>query len=260
MKEIKGVLLDIDGVLYSGDNSVPGASDTICFLEENDIQFRCLSNTTRKSRASISKRLKSYGLCIPEEYIITPASVVVSLLKKSGIRRCFFLTCGDVLDDLLEDGITGSEHDAQAVVVGDAGENFNYESMNKAFRLIDGGASFYALEKDRYWMDNDGLSLSAGPFVYGLEYATGRSACLVGKPSAAFFEKALDSMNIDPSGAVMVGDDINSDVGGSQNAGIKGVLVRTGKFDEKKLVESGVKPYRVIDSVAGLPDIICSST
>ena len=257
MEEIKGVLLDIDGVLYTGENPVPGAADTIRFLEENEIPFRCLSNTTRKSGASISKRLKSYGLCIPEEYIFTPASVVVSLLKENGIRRCFFLTCGDVLDDLLKDGIAVSDLEAQAVVVGDAGENFNYESMNKAFRLINGGALFYALEKDRFWMDNDGLSLSAGPFVYGLEYATGISARLVGKPSAAFFEMALDSMNIDPSGAVMVGDDLNSDIGGSRNAGMRGVLVRTGKFDENRLKESGITPYRVIDSISDLPGIIC---
>lgn len=259
METIKGVLLDIDGVLYTGDCPVPGAAKAIRFLEENEIPFRCVSNTTRKSRASISERLKGYGLEIPEEYIFTPAASVVSILKENNIRKCFLLTCGDVGNDILKDGITESGSDAGAVVIGDAGDNFDYSSLNTAFRLLNGGALFYALEKDRYWMDSDGLSLSAGPFVYGLEYATGRSACLVGKPSSAFFEKALESMNVNAPEAVMVGDDINSDVGGAQSAGIRGILVRTGKFSEKRLNESEIVPCRVIDSVGDLPELIGGS-
>ena len=131
--------------------------------------------------------------------------------------------------------------------------------MNQAFRLINEGAEFYALEKDRYWMDRDGLSLSAGPFVLGLEYATGRSAILVGKPSPSFFTKALESMNVKAPDAIMIGDDINSDVGGAQNIGFRGILVRTGKFSEEKLNKSGIIPYRIIDSIGVLPEIIGNS-
>lgn len=259
MDKIKGVLLDIDGVLYTGDTPVPGAGETIAFLTKNEIPFRCVSNTTRKSTATISKRLKSYGLDVPAEHIFTPATAVVSMLKENDVRNCFLLTCGDVHEDILKDSITESGFKAGAVVIGDAGDNFDYCSMNQAFRLLNEGASFYALEKDRYWMDTDGLSLSAGPFVCGLEYATGRSALLVGKPSPAFFNKALGSMKIDASEAVMVGDDINSDVGGAQSAGMRGVLVRTGKFSEKRLKESGIVPYKIIDSIRDLPVIIGNS-
>ena len=259
MDKINGVLLDIDGVLYTGDAPVPGASYSIEFLKENNIPFRCVSNTTRKSKESISKKLKSYGFDIPEGDIFTPASVIVSILKENNVKNCFLLTWGDVLQDILKEGIIEGIADAGAVIVGDAGDNFDYSSMNKAFRLINEGAEFYALEKDRYWMDNDGLSLSAGPFVYGLEYATGRSALLVGKPSPSFFKKALESMNVEASEAIMVGDDINSDVGGAQNAGVRGILVRTGKFSEERLKKSGIVPYRIIDSIGSLPEIIGSS-
>lgn len=256
MGKIKGVLLDIDGVLYTGDFPVPGAAQVIEFLGDNDIPFRCLSNTTRKSRESISKRLEGYGIDVPKELIFTPAAAVVPLLKENDIEKCFLLTCGDVSDDILEGGVTESRDGAEAVIVGDAGNNFDYNSMNAAFRLLYGGAFFYALEKDRFWMDNDGLSLSAGPFVYGLEYSSGRTARLVGKPSPAFFEKALESMGVGASEAVMVGDDINSDIGGAQNSGIRGVLVRTGKFSEERLNESKITPYRIIDSIKDLPDLI----
>ena len=172
MMNIKGVLLDIDGVLYTGDSPVPGAGETLRFLKENDIPFRCISNTTRKSRASISQKLDGYGISIPEEFIFTPAAALVSVLKEKKIHQCFFLTDTDVKRDLLVDGITHTISAARAVVVGDAGDYFDYASLNTAFRMLIDGAAFFALEKDRYWMDTDGLSLSAGPFVYGLEYAS----------------------------------------------------------------------------------------
>ncbi len=258
MTWIKGVLLDIDGVLYTGDTPVPGAAESLQFLKENQIPFQCISNTTQKSRASISQKLDTYGLNIPEEFIFTPAAALVSVLKEKNIQKCFFLTETDVKKDLLLAGIIES-NGAEAVVVGDAGDYFNYHSLNKAFRLLIGGASFFALEKDRYWMDNEGLSLSAGPFVYGLEYASGVSAHLIGKPSSAFFAKALESMKIDASEAVMVGDDIHTDIGGSQKAGMKGILVKTGKFDSQRVEESGITPYRIIDSIRDLPEIISTT-
>jgi len=179
-------------------------------------------------------------------------------LKENNIQKCFFLTEKDVRKDLLVDGIIESNSGTEAVVVGDAGDYFNYHSLNEAFRLLIDGASFFALEKDRYWMDNEGLSLSAGPFVYGLEYASGVSAHLIGKPSSSFFKKALNSMEITASEAVMVGDDIYTDIEGSQNAGMNGILVKTGKFDSQRVRESGITPYRIINSIRDLPDIISS--
>ncbi|WAI00806.1 TIGR01458 family HAD-type hydrolase [Methanogenium organophilum] len=259
MECIKGVLLDIDGVLYTGDSPIPGAIESIHFLRENHIPFRCLSNTTRKSRTSIAQKLSINGLDIPEHLIFTPAIALVSLLKENNIQKCFFLTEGDVEKDLLVDGITQCDSGAEAVIVGDAGDNFDYSSMNTAFRLLIDGASLYALEKDRYWMDNGGLSLSAGPFVCGLEYASETQAHLVGKPSPAFFKTALDSMNINPSQALMVGDDIFSDIEGSQKAGMRGVLVKTGKFSNERLKKSGIVPNRIINSVQELPEIIGNS-
>lgn len=259
MDEVEGVLLDIDGVLYTGDYSVAGAVEAIKFLEDEGIPFRCLSNTTRRSRAAISARLGNFGLVIPEDLIFTPAAAIVSVLKDKGIDRCFFLTFGDVERDLISGGAVRSEESAGAVVIGDAGGNFSYSSLNTAFRLLMGGAEFFALEKDRYWMDNDGLSLSAGPFVFGLEYATGKTARLIGKPSPAFFEKALESMEVPAEKAVMVGDDIYTDIGGSQDAGLRGILVRTGKFDQKRTAESGISPCMIIDSIRDLPEVICGS-
>ncbi|MBP2132539.1 HAD superfamily hydrolase (TIGR01458 family) [Methanomicrobium sp. W14] len=256
MSGISGVLFDLDGVFYVRDNLIKGALEAVEVLTEAKIPFRCLSNTTRKSSASVAEKLESLGFSIPGSHIITPAVAASEMLSSQGVRKCFFMITGNVSDDFLSKGIVHDEENPEAVVAGDAGDNFNYGSLNKAFRLLNRGIPFYALEKDKYWMDSDGLSLSAGPFVKGLEYASGVEAVLVGKPSPDYFNAALASMEKKPEDVMMIGDDINTDVGGSQNAGMKGVLVKTGKFSGDRFLKSGVTPDGIIDSVADLPKFL----
>ena len=116
------------------------------------------------------------------------------------------------------------------MIIGDAGDKITYDSMNTAFRFLMDGAELLALENDRYWMAADGLSLSAGPIVKALEYATGKTATVMGKPSRTFFNLALQDMHLRPEQVAMIGDDIITDIGGAYHAGMKGILVRTGKF------------------------------
>jgi HAD superfamily hydrolase (TIGR01458 family) len=124
---------------------------------------------------------------------------------------------------------------AQAVIVGDLGSAFGYDVLNRAFRQVMEGAELIALQKNRYWLRADGLSLDVGPFVAALEYATGQEAYVVGKPTRGFFAQVLDDLGVAPQSAVMVGDDIESDIGGALDAGLQAVLVRTGKFRENRV-------------------------
>jgi HAD superfamily hydrolase (TIGR01458 family) len=125
-----------------------------------------------------------------------------------------------------------------AVLVGDAANAFTYENMNEAFRLLLNGAPLLAMGINRYFKEGGKFSLDAGPFVTALEYASGKKAIVLGKPSREFYLEAVASLDCDPGDVIMVGDDVESDVIGAVNAGLKGVLVRTGKYrenDEKKL-------------------------
>ncbi|KAJ7427685.1 Haloacid dehalogenase-like hydrolase domain-containing protein 2 [Willisornis vidua] len=138
--------------------------------------------------------------------------------------------------------------DPNAVVVGLAPEHFHYEMMNRAFRLILNGAPLIAIHKARYFKKKDGLSLGPGPFVTGLEYATDTKAMVVGKPEKTFFLEALRGTGCVPEEAVMIGDDCRDDVGGAQEAGMRGILVRTGKYrpaDEDKINPA---PYLTCES------------
>ena len=141
-----------------------------------------------------------------------------------------------------------------AVVLGDIGEQWTFAELNRAFTFLmkEPKPKLVALGMTRYWQASKGLQLDVGPFVKALEYAAGCEAVVLGKPSAQFFNAALQILNSEPTQAVMIGDDILGDVQGAQHAGIKGVLVRTGKFRSSD-IDSGIHPDAIIDSIANLP-------
>lgn len=250
---IRGLLIDLDGVVYTGGVPVPGAREAISWLEREEYPFRFVSNTTRSSREGLSQRLEGMGLQIPPALIFTPAIAAAALVRQRGASRILLLTTGDVHCDFEEAGLQQAREGAEVVVVGDAGDRFTYRAMNEAFRLVVDGIPFVALEKDRYWMDTGGLSLSAGPFVKALEYATGKRAALAGKPSKAFFRMALDSMGLRPGECAMIGDDARSDIAGAMDAGMAGLLVETGKFRPEALSGLARPPSAILPSIAALP-------
>jgi HAD superfamily hydrolase (TIGR01458 family) len=258
---MRAFLIDLDGVLYVGNRPVPGAKECLRSLEDSGYSYRFVSNSTRRARSSVAKRLRGLGYNIPEEQIFTPPLAAIRHMTSSGRNRCYLLTTGDVYRDFQEAGASivleadgSADERADYVIVGDAGENFTFQNLNRAMRILLEGAELLALEKDRYWREAEGLVLSAGPFVAALEYATAKTAKLMGKPSAEFFRLALEDMGASPREAAMIGDDIYTDVEGAQKMGISGVLVKTGKYREDVAKSSGVRPDLVLDSIAQLPE------
>jgi HAD superfamily hydrolase (TIGR01458 family) len=256
MKNIRGFLIDLDGVLYVGDQVINGARESIDLLRERKYTFRFVTNTTRKSRKTITERLSSMGFDIPVECIFTPSLATVAYIKNSGKHHCYLLTTGDVHQDFEQECSSDNAVSVDYVIIGDAGNRVTYDTLNCAFRHLMQGADLIALENDRYWMAPDGLSLSAGPFVQALEFATGKTATIMGKPSKTFFELALRDMGLRADQVAMIGDDIFTDIGGARSMGMDGILVRTGKFRKDALENAVVKPSCIIESIAQLQDIL----
>jgi HAD superfamily hydrolase (TIGR01458 family) len=256
MKDIRGFLIDLDGVLYVGNRAIEGAPETIRFLIETGYPFRCISNTTRKCRHTIASQLSSMGFEIPENHIFTPPLAAITYMKKTGRTGYYLLVTGDVERDFKEMRDKDSDTKPDWVIIGDAGDKITYDNLNTAFRFLMEGAELIALENDRYWMAADGLSLSAGPIVKALEYATGKTATVMGKPSQTFFNLALQDMHLRPEQVAMIGDDIITDIGGAYHAGMKGILVKTGKFRHDSLSAAEIKPACIIHSVSCLQDVI----
>lgn len=132
----------------------------------------------------------------------------------------------------------------------------DYRALNRAFRCVMAGVELIALQKNRYWLRADGLALDVGPFVAALEYATGRAAFVVGKPARGFFDEVMSGLGAVPEATAMVGDDIESDIRGALDNGLAAILVRTGKYREDRVRESGIEPTATIDSIADLPALI----
>ncbi len=118
------------------------------------------------------------------------------------------------------------------------------------------GAKLIAIHKNRFWQTEHGLQMDIGGFIDDLEYASGAKAMIIGKPSADFFQIALDDIGLSPDEVAIIGDDIDVDVGGGQQVGLKGILVKTGKYRQSYAEVSAVKPDLIIDSIMDLPSAL----
>ena len=183
-EELRGILLDLDGVFYEEDRPVPGGAESVAWLPR-----------------------------LPES-------------EESG---------------------------AAAVVIGDLGQAWDFDVLNRAFRLLmdDPAPELVALGMTRYWRAADGLRLDVAPFVKALEHASGVDAAVLGKPAVPFFRTALELLGLPAGEVAVLGDDVVSDVEAAQKIGLYGILVRTGKFRSSDLARPGA-PDAVLESIAEL--------
>ena len=259
MEPIRAVLADIDGVLAVSWRPVPGAAEAVAALREAGYPLALLTNTTSRTRAQLARLLAGSGFPVGEDDVFTAAALTAQYLTRHYPgARCLVLNDGDLSTDLPGIRLVGlnSAPAPDVVVLGGAGPQFDYATLNRVFELVRGGAHLVAMSASLYWQTDDGLRLDTGAFLPGIERAAGVTAEVTGKPAAAFFLAALDAIGAAPAQAVMVGDDIRSDVLAAQRVGMTGVLVRTGKYREEALRTSPAAPDYVIDSIADLPALL----
>ena len=253
LNKLRALLIDLDGVLYVEDEPIAGAREAVERMRAAGLALRFVTNTTARSRSHTLRKLGRLGFAVSDRELLTPAALAVAHCERHALRRAALVMNDEVKRDF---AALEETDDAQAVIVGDLGDAFGYDVLNRAFRQVMAGAELIALQKNRYWLRPDGLSLDVGPFVAALEYATGREAYVVGKPARAFFEEILRGLGVAPNAAAMVGDDIESDIGGAMRAGLAGILVRTGKYREGAAGCAGVKPTVTVDSIADVPSLL----
>ncbi len=252
---LEGVLFDLDGVLYEGERPVPGAAEAVAWFREREIPHLFLTNTTSRPRAALVEKLAAMGIRVPEEALFTPPVAARRWLEGHRCRRIALFVPEATRREF--GGLDFADERAEAagaVVLGDLGRGWDFDTLNRAFRLLMAAEAtpLVALGLTRYWKAEEGLRLDVGPFVKALEYATGREAVVLGKPAVPFYRAALERLGTAAERTLMVGDDIRGDVEAAQRAGLHAALVRTGKFRATDL-ELGIEPEAVLDSVADLP-------
>jgi HAD superfamily hydrolase (TIGR01458 family) len=247
------VFIDLSGTLHVGRQALPGAIEAVARLRREGFRVRFVSNTSSKGRRSLLAALQEIGFDIAYDELFTAPLVVHRYLQRHKLRPYLL-----VHPDLMEEFADLPQQDPDAVVVGCALEHFTYANLNRAFQLLNRGARLIATGRTACFEGRDGLQLDAGPFVAALEYAAGTEALVLGKPSAGFFEAAGEEFSCPGDRITMIGDDAASDVGGAMEAGMRGILVQTGKYragDEAKIGRPGAI---VVPDMAAAVDRILS--
>ncbi|NUM36018.1 MAG: TIGR01458 family HAD-type hydrolase [Candidatus Brocadiae bacterium] len=250
IEKIQGFLFDLNGVLHIENSLIPGADKTIQCLKEKNIPYRFLTNTSTKSTETLYRKLNSMGLSVEKSDIFSSPRATLAYLKKLGKPRCLLVLAEDVKKDFEE--FPTSDVAPDFIVIGDIGEAWNYALLNKIFRMVMSGAQIIALHKDKYWQVEDGLKMDIGAFVTGLEYSTGKQAIIMGKPSLSYFNMAIQDIGLKSEEIAMVGDDIEIDIGGAKRAGLKTILVKTGKYRESLVASSGILPDLILPCAADI--------
>jgi HAD superfamily hydrolase (TIGR01458 family) len=249
------ILLDVDGVLHVSGEAIAGGASAVRELRDAGHRLRFVTNNTTHTRADLAESLRALGFELDDEELQTTPRAAARALAG---RRVLSLTMPAIRDEL--EGIEIVGEDAEAVLIGGADESsdpnqvFSYMNLARAFSELDAGAELYCLHKNPWWQTKQGPLLDAGAFVAGLEYAADVEATVLGKPSSAYFEAALEALDADANMTWMIGDDIEADIAGAQRHGMKTVLVRTGKFRPDVVERSRVRPDAIVSSIAHVPD------
>ena len=222
---MRPILIDLDGVLKIGNSPAPDVNEFFNFINEKKIPACILSNSTLKTGELVKEFFASH-----EIELIIPASTAfdatLSFVKKNYKKVQVY--CRDYLIHHF-DGMIDNRN-PEAIVVGDIEDKWNYQIINDIFKKIFSGADLVAMHKNKYWNPQGELLIDAGAFIHGVEFATGKEAILIGKPSPLYFKAALEKINCNiENGFYMIGDDIENDIKAAQDISGKGILINTGK-------------------------------
>lgn len=272
LRGVRGLLLDLDGVIVSAGKAVPGSVDAVNELERRGMTYRIVTNTSLVSRRSLSELATKLGNQIPPERFQSALSASADYAAQVFPGQpLYVLSSADAKREF--DGQRLLTHDeaaapgarAAAVIVGDSPDELTYRNLNLAFRLVRRGARLIGMHRNPWWLTADGPTLDSGAYVTGLEYAAGVRAQIIGKPAPAFFSLAVHALRREAaargdrlrrSEIAMVGDDVRTDVLAGQRAGLRGVLVLTGKHGLDAVAASGGhgrggrEPHAVAPSLA----------
>jgi len=254
---IKGILADIDGTLYYKGAPISGAIDTISKIREMGIKILFFTNTDSKSPKTISQILQDYGFTINNDDIFTPIVALKKFLSKNPDKKSYLVTTMEVEKEFQYFPMVKGSEVPDFVIVGDFHDNWDMNRLNKAFKYVMKGAKLLGTQGNKYYLDRNGEPIiDTGSFVHMIANAANVTPKIFGKPSKEYFLQAVNKLNLNPDETVVIGDDIESDIQGAINAGIKGILVRTGKGEFFELKQSKIKPYKIIYSFSSILELI----
>jgi len=248
----RGYLIDMDGVIYRGQEVIPGAVQFVNELLRREIPFTFLTNNSQRTRRDVATRLTRMGFEVEERHIYTCAMATARFLaqQKPG-GSAYVIGEGGLLNALHSNGYSVDDQRPDYVVVGE-GRTLTLEMMDTAVRLILNGAKLIATNLDPNCPTKDGLRPGCGAFVAMLETATGRRAFSVGKPSPVMMRAARKELGLETAETIMIGDTMETDILGGVQMGYRTILVLTGGTSRSDLAHYAYRPDLIVNSIADL--------
>jgi 4-nitrophenyl phosphatase len=252
LKQTKAFLIDLDGTLYRGKEVIPDAPDFIRWLEKTGRQYRYVTNNSSRTPEQVAEHLRHLGIPAETEHVLTTSMTVATYIKAHGKGNRVYMIGEVGMRKALEDaGLVITDQDVDYVVQG-IDREFTYQKLKTASLLIQGGATFIATNVDKALPTEEGLLPGAGSLMMALQTTSGVKPIVIGKPEARMIDFAVEEMGVSKEQAVVVGDNLDTDILAGVNAGVRTAMVLTG-FSKREQVEAAEgKPTVIFESLTEL--------
>ena len=244
----------MDGVIYRGSKLIPGADRFIGLLKDQQIPFLFLTNNSQRTRRDVATKLQRLGIdATPDDVFTCAVATARFLARQDPEGTAFVIGEGGLLNALHSNRYAIVDHDPDYVVVGE-GRTVTFEMVEKAVRMIKGGAKLLATNMDPNCPTDQGLRPGCGAIVAMLEKATGTQAFSVGKPSPIMMRMARKQLGLRTDEVTVIGDTMDTDILGGVQMGYRTALVLSGGTKSEDLASFAYRPDLVVDSIADLCD------
>ncbi len=254
LQKIRTVLLDMDGVLYRGNQVLPGARELLAFLDAKDIRYACITNNASLTPAEYETKLAKMGIPMSAALVLTSALVTAHYLRQRYPRgtRVLIVGMGGLREALLADGHFVEDEAAPELVVQGADFTLTYDRLKVATLAIRGGARYIATNPDRTFPAEEGLIPGAGAVMAALVAATDAEPVVIGKPAPTMFQVAVELLGGEPATSLVIGDRLDTDIGGAINAGLPSLLVLTGVSTRAEADTGPIRPDMIYEDLPAL--------
>jgi HAD superfamily hydrolase (TIGR01458 family) len=253
LSEVKGILCDVDGTLHFKGSPIPGAIETITKLRKARKKLLFLTNTDSKTPETVHQKLINFGFSVEEHEIFTPIIALQAFLLENRDKKIFLVASKEVEEIFKGFNLISGHEIPDYVIISDFSDNWDVNRLNRAFKYLLKGAELFGTQGNLYCLDHEGEpQIDTGSFVRMLANTADVDFSIFGKPSRDFFVQALNKLGLKAEECVVVGDDLKSDIKGAKKAGIKSVLVRTGKEKDDISFKKSIEPFLIINSFTSL--------
>jgi NagD protein len=253
--EKKGFICDMDGVIYHGNQLLPGVNEFLAWLEKNNKSYLFLTNSSERSRRELQQKMDRLGLSVGEEHFYTSALATAMFLATQR-PGCSVYAIGEpgLINALYDAGLTMNEVSPDYVVMGET-RSYNYEKIERAIRLVLGAAQLIGTNPDLTGPAESGIVPATRALIAPIERATGKQAYYVGKPNPMMMRHALTLLGTEREESVIIGDRMDTDIIAGIETGIESVLVLSGVTTPAEMESF---PYRPTTVLNGVGDIVRS--